>query len=283
MSRHMMLTLDSEVPCDREKTWSFSDKDLSAAWSCLWERLLADKTLHNKFPVFTGISDGVFPYTTVPPPDSPAVYYSKPIAGTVVEETHFNRSTCRVCGIVVKDTNRRRHVGEHILKSICGVEDPSVKLLVAKEYPCGTCAGPTVNGGCTTGIKNGKLDSDCPSTYSFMISAAGQFRPTRPCTNIPIKCPLDCDQCHWKYNFQQHLQERHPQWRQILSQSFLPPFKTAPPSKRLLEFPGVMSLTYQLLLLPILLASHLAFKAISALRRALRAHLAVGLTKRMKG
>ncbi|KAJ7801059.1 hypothetical protein B0H14DRAFT_2615671 [Mycena olivaceomarginata] len=33
-----------------------------------------------------------------------------------------------------------------------------------------------------------------------------------PCTNIPIKCPLDCDQFHWKYNFQQHL---------ILSQYFL--------------------------------------------------------------
>ncbi|KAJ7840401.1 hypothetical protein B0H14DRAFT_2167715, partial [Mycena olivaceomarginata] len=92
---------------------------------------------------------------------------------------------------------------------------------VAKEYPCGTCAGPTVNGGCTTGVKNGKVDSNCPSTYPFMISAAGQFRPTRPCTNIPIKCPLDCDQFHWKYNFQQHLEERHPQWRQILSQNFL--------------------------------------------------------------
>jgi hypothetical protein len=32
------------------------------------------------------------------------------------------------------------------------------------------------------------------------------------CTNIPIKCLLDCDQFHWKYNFQQHL---------ILSQYFL--------------------------------------------------------------
>ncbi|KAJ7806974.1 hypothetical protein B0H14DRAFT_3483650 [Mycena olivaceomarginata] len=29
---------------------------------------------------------------------------------------------------------------------------------------------------------------------------------------MPIKCPLDCDQFHWKYNFQQHL---------ILSQYFL--------------------------------------------------------------
>ncbi|KAJ6614600.1 hypothetical protein B0H10DRAFT_1950574 [Mycena sp. CBHHK59/15] len=179
------------------------------------------KTLHNKFLVFTGISDGVFPYTTVPPPDSPAVYYSQPIVGTVVKETHFNRSTCGVCSVVVKDPNRQQHAAEHILKSMCGVEDPRVKFPVAKEYPCGTCGGPTVSGGCTVGIKNGKLDSNCPSTYPFMISAAEQLRPTCLCTNIPIKCALDCDQVHWKYNFQQHLEERHPQWRQILSQNFI--------------------------------------------------------------
>ncbi|KAJ7735801.1 hypothetical protein B0H16DRAFT_1233435, partial [Mycena metata] len=92
---------------------------------------------------------------------------------------------------------------------------------VSKEYPCGTCGGPTINGGCTTGIKNGKLDSNCPLTYAFMVSVAGQFRDTRPCTNIPIKCTLDCGQIHWKYNFQRHLQDRHPQWRQILSQDFI--------------------------------------------------------------
>ncbi|KAJ7021304.1 hypothetical protein C8F04DRAFT_1013482 [Mycena alexandri] len=216
-----LLALEYKIPCDRDKTWAFSDKDLLAAWSCLWDRLLADKTLHTKFPVFTGISDGVFPYATVPPPDSPAIYYSNPIAGTVIEETHFNRSTCRICGVIVKDTNRQRHAAEHILKSMCGVFDPTIKSPVAKEDPCGTCCSPTVNGGCTTGIKNCKLDSNCPSTYPFMISAAGQARPTRPCTNIPIKCPMDCDQFHWKYNFQRHLDERHPQWRQILSQNFL--------------------------------------------------------------
>ncbi|KAJ7491375.1 hypothetical protein B0H11DRAFT_1859355 [Mycena galericulata] len=234
---HEVLALDSEVPCDLEKTWAFSDVDLSAAWSCLWDRLLADKTLHNKFPVFTGISDGVFPYTTLPSPDSLAIMYSKPIAGTTVEQTHLNRNTCRVCGILVRDTNRQTHVGEHILKSMCQIEDPSVKAPVSTEYPCGTCAGPTVNGGCTTGIKNGKLDSDCPLTYPFMISAARQFRGTRPCTNIPIKCPLDCDQSHWKYNFQQHLQERHPQWIHILSKDFLSTIQVSPAEQEALGIP----------------------------------------------
>ncbi|KAJ7022129.1 hypothetical protein C8F04DRAFT_1402565 [Mycena alexandri] len=219
---HELLAVDSEAPCTREKTWFFSNKDVSAAFSRLWERLLADKTMHDKFPVFTEVSNGVFPYVTPASLDSPAIHYFKPIAGTPIEETHFNRSTCRVCGVVVKDTNRQTHVGQHILKSICGVNDPSVKLPVSKAYPCGTCGGPTINGGCTTGVKNGKLDSNCPLTYSFMISAAAQFREKRPCTNIPIKCPLaDCHQFHWKYNFQQHLQDRHPQWRAILSKDFL--------------------------------------------------------------
>ncbi|KAJ6580330.1 hypothetical protein B0H10DRAFT_1962565, partial [Mycena sp. CBHHK59/15] len=215
-----LLALDSEVPCDWEKTWAFSGKDLSAVWSRLWERLFADKALHNKFPVFTGISDGVFPYTAVPPPDSPAVHYSHPIVGTVIEETHFNRGTCRVCGVVIKDTNRQQHAAEHILKAMCGVEDPSSSFR--------TCTSPTVSGGCTVGIKNGKLDSNCLSTYPFMISAAAQLRPTRPCTNIPIKCTLDCDQ---------HLEERHPQWRQILSQNFISTIRISSAEQEALGIP----------------------------------------------
>ncbi|KAF8205853.1 hypothetical protein K438DRAFT_1756600 [Mycena galopus ATCC 62051] len=216
-----VMALDSEVPGGREKTWAFSPDDLSTTWSRLWDRLLADTTLHNKFPIFTGISDGVFPYTISPSPDAPAIIYCKAIAGTTVEQTHLNRSTCRVCSIPVKDTNRQVHIGQHILKSMCGVPDPSVKSGISKEYPCGTCAGPTVDGGCKAGIKNGKLNSDCPLRYPFMVSAAKQFRDTRPCTNVLIKCPLDCEQFHWKYNFHQHLQERHPQWSEILSQDFL--------------------------------------------------------------
>ncbi|KAJ6603056.1 hypothetical protein B0H10DRAFT_2079922, partial [Mycena sp. CBHHK59/15] len=184
------------------------------------------------------VSSGVFPYVRLASTDSPAVYYLKAIAGTPVDETHFKRSTCRVCGVVVKDINRQTHVGQHILKSVCGVEDPSVKVPVSKPYPCGACGGPTLNGGCTTGIKNGKLDSNCPLTYAFMISAASQFRETRPCTNVPIKCPAaDCDQFHWKYNFQQHLEDRHPQWRLILSHDFLSAIQISSAEQQALGIP----------------------------------------------
>ncbi|KAK6988263.1 hypothetical protein R3P38DRAFT_2484437, partial [Favolaschia claudopus] len=70
-------------------------------------------------------------------------------------------------------------------------------------------------------IKSGKCDSDCPSAYAFQIRAASTFRETRPCTNVPIPCPFDCQQTHWKYNFPQHLNEFHPSWRAAASPSFI--------------------------------------------------------------
>jgi hypothetical protein len=87
------------------------------------------------------------------------------------------------------------------------------------------------------GIRNGKLDSECPSAYSFMITSAGHFRDTRPCTNIPIKCPLDCNQIHWKYNFETHLRERHPQWRQILPPGFLSTIQISSAEQQALGIP----------------------------------------------
>jgi hypothetical protein len=48
--------------CQREKTWCFSNTDLLMSWYRLWNRLLGDSTLHKKFPKFTSVSDGAFPY-----------------------------------------------------------------------------------------------------------------------------------------------------------------------------------------------------------------------------
>ncbi|KAK7007147.1 hypothetical protein R3P38DRAFT_3212810 [Favolaschia claudopus] len=71
-------------------------------------------------------------------------------------------------------------------------------------------------------IKGKKLDSQCPSAYPFMISTSKKFFPTRPCTNVPLACEmLGCKDIHWKYNFQQHLEERHPDWQQLISATFL--------------------------------------------------------------
>ncbi|KAK6980798.1 hypothetical protein R3P38DRAFT_2579460, partial [Favolaschia claudopus] len=128
---------------------------------------------------------------------------------------------CRVCGKSVKDTDIQTHMGEHIRKSLREVPEDGIKYPVAKSYPCGTCGRSMDDGACPVRIKSAKCDSDCPSSYAFQIRAASTFRDTRPCTNVPISCPFDCQQTHWKYNFPQHLKERHPSWQSLVSQSFI--------------------------------------------------------------
>lgn len=60
-----ILTSDVDFPaftCEHEKTWVFLNQDILNSWNRLWPRLLADSSLHDKFPNFTGVSHGVFPY-----------------------------------------------------------------------------------------------------------------------------------------------------------------------------------------------------------------------------
>ncbi|KAJ7236528.1 hypothetical protein C8J57DRAFT_1569556, partial [Mycena rebaudengoi] len=215
-------TLDNEGSSGRETTWAFSNDALLASWNRLWPRLLGDRALHDKFPNFTGLYDGVFPYQTAASTESRGILYSSPIANTALQQSSIQRNTCRICQKTVKDADRQTHVGLHIIKSLFGVQDASAKVPVSSDYPCGTCGGSTSHGACRIGIKGAKADSDCPSAYSFLLSAAAKFHDSRPCTNIPIRCPLDCNEIHWKYNFPKHLQERHPSWRQLLPPNFIP-------------------------------------------------------------
>ncbi|KAJ6630142.1 hypothetical protein B0H10DRAFT_2362241 [Mycena sp. CBHHK59/15] len=116
-----------------------------------------------------------------------------------------------------------------------------------------------------------------------MISAASQFCETRPCTNVPIKCPAaDCDQFHWKYNFQQHLEDRHPQWRLILSHDFLSAIQISSAEQQASEFPTTMSLTFRRLHHPIP-PFLLRVTARSSPHRALRVRPAAEPTRRTKG
>ncbi|KAJ6556912.1 hypothetical protein B0H10DRAFT_2371775 [Mycena sp. CBHHK59/15] len=167
-----------DLPGDRDKTWSFRNSHLLSCWNKLWTSLLNDSSLHEKFPIFTGVSEGAFPYQTLTSPKSPGTCYASPIANTAIEQSITARNTCRVCGKAVKDQDRQGHVGEHIMKSLRGVED-SVKVPISAPYPCGMCGGT-----CQISIKGGKADSDCPSAYPFLISAAKKFLPTRPCSYI---------------------------------------------------------------------------------------------------
>ncbi|KAJ7241100.1 hypothetical protein C8J57DRAFT_1085356, partial [Mycena rebaudengoi] len=216
---------NDEVSGGRDNTWAFSNDVLLASWNRLWVRLLGDKTLHDKFPNFTGVDNGVFPYQTAASAgdeESRGIFYSSPIANTPLHQSAIQRDTCRICHKTVKDGDRQTHVGMHIIKSLLGVHDSSAKTPVSSDYPCGTCGGPALQGACRIGIKGAKANSDCPCTYSFLISAAAKFPDSRPCTNIPIQCPLDCNEIHWKYNFPAHFRDRHPSWRQILPATFIP-------------------------------------------------------------
>ncbi|KAJ7823384.1 hypothetical protein B0H13DRAFT_2125344 [Mycena leptocephala] len=195
------LLSDTDLSSEREKTWSFLKADLQVSWHELWNRLISDSSLHEKFPTFASVSDGIFPYQLSDPTSRKLTYFALPIANTPIEQFIINRNACRVC-------------------PLCAVEDPSVKFPVCRNIvPVWYLWGPTLNGACKIAIKGGKADSDCPSAYAFLIAAAGKFHDKRPCTNIPLSCPLDCREVHWKYNW--HLEDRHPDWRQLSSARFI--------------------------------------------------------------
>ncbi|KAJ7648444.1 hypothetical protein B0H17DRAFT_1148079 [Mycena rosella] len=186
---------------ERAKTWVFSQEFILAAWYRLKERIEKDSTLHDKLPVFTGVSDGTFPYQAVQTQIYEGVTYAFSIVDTPIFDAIANRQACRVCGKIVKDTDIQNHMGKHIRKALRNVREEFIK--------------------CPIRVKSGKLDSDCSSTYPFRVSSALVFRDTRPCTNIPLQCPLHCEEMHWKYNFPRHLEERHPSWRSLTSPTFI--------------------------------------------------------------
>ncbi|KAK6969185.1 hypothetical protein R3P38DRAFT_3504625 [Favolaschia claudopus] len=222
--------LPVDLPGTRERTWSFQSSHFLAAWNFLWSILLNDPTLHDKFPIFTGVSEGAFPYQIEPnltfrfefgsafgPISEPNFPNTTPIAKTAIEESIRSRKACRICTKPVKDQDRQGHTGEHILKALCKVPDSSVKVPVSGAYPCGMCGGS-----CGIAIKGGKPDSDCPSLYHFLIKTSKKFLPTRPCTNVPIVCAMEgCKDTHWKYNFMQHMNERHPDWHRLVPSTFV--------------------------------------------------------------
>ncbi|KAJ7620823.1 hypothetical protein DFH06DRAFT_942933, partial [Mycena polygramma] len=205
-----------DLPGDRDKTWSFQHSDLLSSWKLLWTTLLNDSSLHDKFPIFTAVTEGRFPYQVPSSPGFPGSVFALPITNTAIEHSIKSRMSCGVCQKPVKDQDRQSHVGEHVIKALRRVQDPSVKSAISCPYPCGTCGKD-----CKTGIKGGKADSDCPSAYPFLISAAKKYSSNRPCTNVPIYCAMaDCKEVHWKYNFQRHLEERHPDWQRRISAQF---------------------------------------------------------------
>ncbi|KAI5821656.1 hypothetical protein K523DRAFT_257947 [Schizophyllum commune Tattone D] len=141
--------------------------------------------------------------------------------------------SCRVCASSIAASDIQNHVGRHILRAKCVsiISLVSRSLLweqVTLAYPCGFCGGPSSpngeNGSCSVGIvmhgKTPKASSSCPCAYAFKIDAASHVSKSKPCTNVPLRCPL-CPDVHWKYNMEQHLAEKHPDREGRLSNEFL--------------------------------------------------------------
>ncbi|KAJ7078250.1 hypothetical protein C8R44DRAFT_654684, partial [Mycena epipterygia] len=215
-------TADNIIGSDteRQKTWVFSNDFVLAAWYRLRERIEKDVSLHDKIPVFSSVLDGNFPYQAGPSGDYPGIIYSYSIVNTAIFDVITNRQACRVCNKTVNGTDMQNHMGAHIRKALRNVHEDAVKCSVAKDHPCGMCGRSMAEGACQVRIKSGNLDSDCPSAYAFRISSASKSSEKRPCTNAPIQCPF-CEQMHWKYNFPQHFNERHPSWRSLASPKFI--------------------------------------------------------------
>ncbi|KAJ6626794.1 hypothetical protein B0H10DRAFT_1941439 [Mycena sp. CBHHK59/15] len=189
----LSLKKKATIDTGNEKTWVFSNQDVLSAWNCLWNWVNSDPSLH--------------------------VLLTECFRIKLLSIA--DRTTCRLCKKPVKDADRQNHTGRHILKALRGVSDPALKVPVSNSYPCGMCGGPSSHSACQIRIKGGKADSDCRNAYSFQIQAASIFQDSRPCTNIPILCPLNCNETHWKYNLPQHFSERHPSWKQLLPPDFV--------------------------------------------------------------
>ncbi|KAJ7635420.1 hypothetical protein FB45DRAFT_696597, partial [Roridomyces roridus] len=124
-----------------------------------------------------------------------------------------DKCACRICGKPLRADSRQNHVGEHLLQHMLGVPHSQMTVSIAPLFPCGFCGGPS----CSISIDHGRARSNCPLAYPFVVKTAANSSTSKPSTNVPIACPYThCEQTHWKYNFHQHLDNHHPNWRSTL-------------------------------------------------------------------
>ncbi|KAF7312848.1 hypothetical protein MKEN_00968800 [Mycena kentingensis (nom. inval.)] len=207
-------TVPVPMTASRDSTWSFTHEALCSAWAVLYNRILSDESLHSQIPRYTRVITSNFPYQHRST-DGSGGAFSIPIKGTAIEAIFLDAGVCRLCGKKCRAENRQNHVGEHLLRKLFGVLDPKLKIPIATLFPCGFCGGP--GAGCSISIQGGKARSNCPLAYKFLVRAAASSSDAKPSTNVPIKCTyMHCDEIHWKYNFPQHLDRRHPNWHQNL-------------------------------------------------------------------
>ncbi|TEB22324.1 hypothetical protein FA13DRAFT_1695305 [Coprinellus micaceus] len=129
---------------------------------------------------------------------------------------------CKLCLKSEPLARMRNHVGKHILWSLRGQPDPSLRPdIEVGLHPCGWCGRS--DSGCRTemeapskGKKAPKLYSTCEYAYTTLVySSAATSNKTTASTNLPIHCSM-CEKSAnghhptiWKYNFYHHLAQHH--------------------------------------------------------------------------
>ncbi|KAG6905140.1 hypothetical protein DXG01_004635 [Tephrocybe rancida] len=104
------------------------------------------------------------------------------------------------------------HIGAHVLYD---------KTIQRKAEPCGLCLKAALM--CKIYLTKGKgangtlkidksRSSGCSNLISFTYSVAAQSKPSSPCSNVPLRCPL-CPKTGpavWRYNWKAHFENAHP-------------------------------------------------------------------------
>ena len=115
------------------------------------------------------------------------------------------KKRCFTCNKSIPLSEMRAHVGIHILRN--DLLGPNV---------CGFCGRDTCANKCKSNSKKGGIPvftfdkSDCE--YFFAIGRSKVFnKRSNICSNRFDQCPVHgCITEIWKYNFQDHIQEKHP-------------------------------------------------------------------------
>ncbi|KAL1665219.1 hypothetical protein GGF50DRAFT_88180, partial [Schizophyllum commune] len=222
---------------NKASTWVLSDDSLQRLREELWSRVSPDSDkaeapLHTAIPTYGEVISGSFPYAFRNVSTGESSTNVSHMAGQIRPAPSKGEAkiSCRICASLVAAGDIQNHVGRHILRAKYGVHDRrgSEGSEITRAYPCGFCGGPSSpsgeNGTCSVAIvmhgKTPKASSSCSRAYPFKIETASQISKSKPCTNVPLRCPL-CQDVHWKYNMEKHLADRHPDHEGRLPDEFL--------------------------------------------------------------
>ncbi|KAJ3827679.1 hypothetical protein F5880DRAFT_1440754, partial [Lentinula raphanica] len=207
-------------------TWQFSNADLANSREYAWSELSPDTPDEfpsnlEALPTFPMIIAHI-PYRNAAG-KSAFVIENIPLQALASKKDASSEIKCFICGISMKLSDMRTHVGSHILLMLRSSSENDQGLEVMGSNPCGWCGRDSSVGGCWTrlvldpkGKKQPRTESNCDYHYGGMrYSAAAAFSTSSPCTNMPLHCQICAkilrgeQRTFWKYNAMYHMLSEH--------------------------------------------------------------------------